>query len=76
MINFRLKKKGTTSLHEELGQLIARFVNKEAALIFGQGYATNSTNLPGLLGKVPNNYEFQIQYYQYKLMIFLRLMEL
>jgi serine palmitoyltransferase len=42
---------GTTSLHEELGQLIARFVHKEAALIFGQGYATNSTNLPGLLGK-------------------------
>ena len=43
---------GTLDIHKELEQLVARFVGKPAALIFGMGFATNSTNIPALVGKV------------------------
>jgi serine palmitoyltransferase len=39
---------GSTYLHKQLEEMIARFVGKEAALVFGMGYATNSTNIPAL----------------------------
>eukprot|EP01102_Stenamoeba_stenopodia_P005290 TRINITY_DN1585_c0_g1_i1.p1 TRINITY_DN1585_c0_g1~~TRINITY_DN1585_c0_g1_i1.p1 ORF type:complete len:510 (+),score=87.80 TRINITY_DN1585_c0_g1_i1:268-1797(+) len=42
---------GTTTVHLELERLVARFVGKEDAVIFGMGYATNSTTLPSLVGK-------------------------
>eukprot|EP00249_Psilotum_nudum_P030394 c42984_g1_i1 orf=225-1682(+) len=42
---------GTTILHEELETLIARFVGKPAAMVYGMGFATNSTTLPTLIGK-------------------------
>jgi serine palmitoyltransferase len=45
---------GTTKLHTELEALVAEFVGKEAALTFGMGFATNSTNMPILVGKVHN----------------------
>jgi len=32
--------------------LVAEFVGKPAALCFGMGFATNSTNIPALVGKV------------------------
>ncbi|KAK4790911.1 hypothetical protein SAY86_031324 [Trapa natans] len=42
---------GTTSLHNELEECVARFVGKPAAVVFGMGYATNSAILPVLIGK-------------------------
>ncbi|CAA6667835.1 unnamed protein product [Spirodela intermedia] len=42
---------GTTKLHAELEDLVARFVGKPAAVIFGMGYATNSSIIPVLTGK-------------------------
>jgi serine palmitoyltransferase len=39
-------------LHEELDRAIARYVGKPAAVTFGMGFATNSTTLPALVGKV------------------------
>lgn len=42
---------GTTSTHVELERLVAEFVGKEAAVVFGMGFQTNSTVLPGLVGK-------------------------
>jgi hypothetical protein len=43
---------GTTSVHAELEALTARFVGKEAAIVIGMGFATNSTTIPLLVGKV------------------------
>ncbi|CAM0907788.1 unnamed protein product [Alopecurus aequalis] len=42
---------GTTKLHTELEELVAHFVGKPAALLFGMGYATNSAIIPCLIGK-------------------------
>jgi len=35
-----------------LERVIAKFVGKPAAMVYGMGYATNSTTLPALIGKV------------------------
>ncbi|RZR73150.1 hypothetical protein BHM03_00020922 [Ensete ventricosum] len=43
---------GTTDLHTELEELVARFVGKPAAVTFGMGYVTNSAIIPVLIGKV------------------------
>lgn len=43
---------GTTKLHTELEELVARFVGKPAAILFGMGYVTNSAIIPCLIGKV------------------------
>ena len=43
---------GTLSIHKELEHLVAEFVGKPAAMVFGMGFATNSTNIPALMGKV------------------------
>ena len=42
---------GTTTLHSQLERLVANFVGKEDALVFGMGFQTNSTVLPALVGK-------------------------
>ncbi|XWS43956.1 hypothetical protein CRYUN_Cryun15aG0003000 [Craigia yunnanensis] len=42
---------GTTVLHTELEESVARFVGKPAAIVFGMGYVTNSAILPVLIGK-------------------------
>ncbi|KAG8089881.1 hypothetical protein GUJ93_ZPchr0011g28344 [Zizania palustris] len=42
---------GTTKLHTELEELVARFVGKPSSIIFGMGYATNSTIIPCLVGR-------------------------
>ncbi|KAF0897359.1 hypothetical protein E2562_036351 [Oryza meyeriana var. granulata] len=42
---------GTTILHTELEELVARFVGKPAAILFGMGYVTNSAIIPCLAGK-------------------------
>jgi len=42
---------GNTKLHTELEELVARFVGKPAAILFGMGYVTNSAIIPILIGK-------------------------
>ena len=42
---------GTLDIHVELEKLVARFLGKEAAMVFGMGFATNSTNLPTLVDR-------------------------
>ena len=42
---------GTCDIHHELETLVATYVGKPAALTFGMGFATNSANLPVLMGK-------------------------
>lgn len=42
---------GTTTLHRDLEKIVARFVGKESALVFGMGFGTNSTAIPALVGK-------------------------
>lgn len=43
---------GNLDLHEELEQLVARFLGVESSMAFGMGFATNSMNIPALTGKV------------------------
>ena len=47
---------GTTPLHTDLEKLVAEFVGKEDAITFGMGFATNSGNIPNLMGKVRYTY--------------------
>ncbi|XP_044163019.1 serine palmitoyltransferase 2-like isoform X2 [Acropora millepora] len=42
---------GTLTIHQELEALVARFVGKPAAVVFGMGFATNAGNIPTLVGK-------------------------
>lgn len=42
---------GTTTLHRELENVMARFVGKPAALCYNMGYGTNSASIPALIGK-------------------------
>ncbi len=41
---------GTTPLHTDLEKLVARYIRKPAAMVFGMGFGTNSTALPTLAG--------------------------
>jgi serine palmitoyltransferase len=41
---------GNTSIHQELEERVARFIGKEAALVFTMGYGTNLTAIPALMG--------------------------
>lgn len=43
---------GNLDKHEELENLVARFLGVEASMAFGMGFATNSMNIPALTGKV------------------------
>eukprot|EP00897_Mesotaenium_endlicherianum_P009888 jgi/Mesen1/8928/ME000548S08438 len=42
---------GTNKLHDELEDLVAKFVGKPASMVYGMGFATNSTTIPALIGK-------------------------
>lgn len=42
---------GTTDLHVEVEDLIARFVGKESAMVFSMGFGTNAAAFPALVGK-------------------------
>ncbi|XP_029305957.1 serine palmitoyltransferase 3 isoform X1 [Cottoperca gobio] len=42
---------GNLGIHEELEQLVASFLRVESSMIFGMGFATNSMNIPALVGK-------------------------
>ena len=43
---------GTTSLHNEVEKLVVRYVGKPAAMVYGMGFATNSTTFSALIGHV------------------------
>ncbi|XP_065919421.1 serine palmitoyltransferase 2-like isoform X2 [Dysidea avara] len=45
------KDLGSTTVLKELEALTARFVGKESAMVFGMGFATNSGNIPSLMGE-------------------------
>ena len=47
-----LKIVGNFAIHRELEELVAKFVGCESAVTFGMGFATNSMNIPTLVGKV------------------------
>lgn len=42
---------GTNDMHLKLEKVVAHFLNVEDAIVFGMGFATNSLNLPALVGK-------------------------
>ncbi|RWS19758.1 serine palmitoyltransferase 3-like protein [Leptotrombidium deliense] len=42
---------GTTVMHRELENQMSHFLGVEDCIVFGMGFATNSTNLPTLVGK-------------------------
>ena len=42
---------GMTTLHVELEELVAKFLDKPKAMIFNMGYGTNSSTIPALIGK-------------------------
>ncbi|USB33661.1 pyridoxal phosphate-dependent aminotransferase family protein [Paenibacillus sp. YPG26] len=42
---------GTLALHNELEQRLARFLNKEKAIVFSTGYQTNLGSISALLGR-------------------------
>lgn len=43
---------GSFDKHVELEKTVAQFLGVESALTFGMGFATNSMNIPALVGKV------------------------
>ncbi|KAJ4948504.1 hypothetical protein JOQ06_020038 [Pogonophryne albipinna] len=42
---------GNLDIHEELEQLVSTFLGVESSMTFGMGFATNSMNIPALVGK-------------------------
>jgi len=42
---------GTTKLHREVEEVVARFLNKEDALAFNMGFNTNCTTIPALTSR-------------------------
>ncbi|NWX10712.1 SPTC3 palmitoyltransferase, partial [Caloenas nicobarica] len=42
---------GTLDKHVEIEKLVAKFLGVEDAMVFGMGFATNSMNIPALVGK-------------------------
>lgn len=45
----RHRPTGTTPIHLELEDLVAKFLGKEACLTYGMGFATNSATIPAML---------------------------
>jgi serine palmitoyltransferase len=42
---------GNHAIHHELETLVGKFLGVESAVVFGMGFATNSMNIPALVGK-------------------------
>lgn len=42
---------GTSDLHLEVEDLIAKFVGKQSAMVFSMGFGTNATAFPAMVGK-------------------------
>lgn len=41
---------GSTQTHKDLEDTVARFIGKEAAVVFPMGFSTNGTTIPALMG--------------------------
>ena len=54
-MNFNVIFSGNLAIHHELEEATAKFLGVEAAITFGMGFATNSMNIPTLVGKVGYN---------------------
>jgi 7-keto-8-aminopelargonate synthetase-like enzyme len=52
MLQVKILIVGRLGMHTELEELVSSFVGKEAAIISSMGFATNSCNIPGIIGKV------------------------
>ncbi|XP_070296494.1 serine palmitoyltransferase 3-like [Salvelinus sp. IW2-2015] len=46
---------GNLAIHGELEQLVATFLGVESSMAMGMGFATNSMNIPALVGKVDSH---------------------
>jgi serine palmitoyltransferase len=46
-----LMEGGTSKLHEETEEIVAQFVQKEAALVMNMGFNSNATTIPALMGR-------------------------
>src|SRR5205823_4140155 len=46
-----LSEGGATDLHQRLETMVAEFLGKEDAVVYAQGYGTNATTIPSLMGK-------------------------
>lgn len=57
---------GNFDKHIELENTVAQFLGVEAALAFGMGFATNSMNIPALVGKVS---EYPSKYRKFKIIV-------
>jgi serine palmitoyltransferase len=42
---------GTSVVHQQLENAVAKFVSKPAAIVYNMGYGTNATTIPALMGK-------------------------
>ena len=42
---------GTCKYHVQLEKMMAKFLNKEACIVYNMGYGTNATTIPALMGK-------------------------
>lgn len=42
---------GTTELHQECEELVARFIGRQSAMVFSMGFGTNATAFPAIVGK-------------------------
>ena len=41
---------GSTRVHDELERTVARFIGKEAAIVYTMGFGTNTSTIPSLMG--------------------------
>lgn len=46
-----LAEGGMTKMHSELEKVVANFVGKDDAVVYAQGYGTNASTIPSLMGK-------------------------
>ena len=51
---------GNLTVHHELEEVVAEFLGVEAAITFGMGFATNSMNIPTIVGKVSKSFMVRI----------------
>ena len=53
---------GTSKIHQELEKTVAEFLGVDDAITVGMGFATNTMNLPVLMGKGMQSISFLIMY--------------
>ena len=46
---------GNLDIQSKLEELVAQFIGVDSAMVFAMGFATNSMNIPALVGKVTDH---------------------